>query len=270
MSRAVRAHLPRPSVRLAGVMAIPQSSTSLPPEAPLPVPSPWHFEQFASNSSRPCVTASRVGGGSAGRGIRGTGCNSARTPVGHAPRRRLIVRTPATHRARVRPQGERLRSPWVVWLTCALLSEEEMTPDPQLLMRRVRARCDLLDRLAPVRELQQPREAGGQLERMAHADELEVLVAVVVRAPRDSLTLVANDLEPAVKHERELGHVFELQQRGVVFGVLGRRGYERAVVPPRQAHDRDTEGKHVRPQPQLDVAAKPPLPLQVRGVGTDR
>src|SRR2546425_742725 len=47
-------------------MAAPQSSTiPLTAEGPLPVPSPWHLVQFASNSSRPRVTDSRVGAGSA-------------------------------------------------------------------------------------------------------------------------------------------------------------------------------------------------------------
>src|SRR5207249_8719303 len=109
----------------------------------------------------------------------------------------------------------RLPAPWIR-LTCALPSEEQVAPEPQGIERRVHAaRPGRLDLLPPVRELQYPREAGSQLERTAHADELEVLVAEVVGAAPDGLALVANDLDPAVEHERELGLVFELQHAGV-------------------------------------------------------
>ena len=113
-------------------------------------------------------------------------------------------------------------------------------------MRHIRAaRRDGLDLLTPVRELDHPCEAGRELERPAHADELEVLVAEVAGVSRDGLALVADDLEPAVEHEGELGYVLELQHAGVERGVLCRRRYERAVVSPCHAHHCDAEREDV-------------------------
>src|SRR2546427_796348 len=151
MSRAVRAHLPRPSVRLAGVMAAPQSSTiPFRAEGPLPVPSPWHLVQFASNSSRPRVTDCRVGAGSAAIAIGFPG-----PPPRGPPPRPLPPEGPHPRRRVPRPSGQRLPPP----STGAPPSEVEVSAEPHGVVRHVGAsRRDALDGPPPVGELQQPGE----------------------------------------------------------------------------------------------------------------